>query len=433
VVTALRRKVGGTGGIDDGEDRQARAAERYARLLGRSRGVLMKAGQIMSFVSFGGVVDADARPVYQAALARLQDSAPPMPSEVAMGVVEKEVGRDAFAEFDPEPFAAASIGQVHAATLRDGRRVAVKVQYPGIDAAIRADLANAELLATFLRVMGALAPQTGRLNTRELAAEISARIGEEIDYRIEARNQTDFADAYRGHPFIRVPEVVPELSTARVLTMERVDGLRFAAALEHGQDLRDLWGEVIYRFSLGSLRLHGLFNADPHPGNYLFHEDGTVTFLDFSCVRRFAPRHVAWLRRLVQVVVDGDADALLELYVGEGWLDPSDSPEADMLLAWSRESLRPLVAPQPFAYTRRYAAELVRTEYSPTGPYGDIIRKLTVPPDYTLLGRIDLGMTAVLGELNATGPWEAIRREWDCGGAPATPFGEKARAFWEGS
>lgn len=206
VVASLRRRMGG----EENEDFHVRAAERYAQLLGRSKGVLMKAGQILSFVTVGSAVPAEYRTIYQATLARLQDSAPPMPAELAASVVEEELGAgpaQVFAEFDPEPLAAASIGQVHAARLHDGRRVAVKVQYPGVDEAIRADLRNTELLATFFSLVRTLTPDLTRVDVRALAAEVADRIGEEIDYRAEAHNQAHFADAYRGHPFIRVPEV----------------------------------------------------------------------------------------------------------------------------------------------------------------------------------------------------------------------------------
>ena len=256
VISALRRR--------DKTSREAagaRTAERYAESLGRSRGVLMKAGQILSFVSLGTLVDGRSQSVYQAALARLQDDAPPRAPELAASVVRAELGaapEEVFAEFDPEPLAAASIGQVHGAVTQDGRRVVVKVQYPGVDEAIRSDLANAELLATFFQLIRGVMPDLGRTDARSLAREVSERIGEEIDYRAEAANQMRFADAYRGHPYARVPEVLPELSTGRVLTMERSDGLRWSQAQDAGQDLKDQWGEAIYRFTLGSLRRLGM-------------------------------------------------------------------------------------------------------------------------------------------------------------------------------
>jgi len=216
-----------------------------------------------------------------------------------------------FAEFNPHPLAAASIGQVHAATLPDGRRVAVKVQYPGVDKAIRADLANTELLATFLRLLFTVVPSLTRIDVRELAREVSDRIGEEIDYRIEATNQQEFADAYRGHPFIRIPEILPELSTRRVLSMELVDGLRYSKAARAEQQLRDSWGEVVFRFFGDSLYRLGLMNTDPHPGNYLFHPDGTVSFLDFGCVKRFTDVQARTMSGFLQRTVDQDRNGCI--------------------------------------------------------------------------------------------------------------------------
>jgi predicted unusual protein kinase regulating ubiquinone biosynthesis (AarF/ABC1/UbiB family) len=410
----------------------ARAAERYAERLGRSKGVLMKAGQLLSFVSFGPMVGEEYQSVYQAALTRLQDDAPPMPPELAERTIEAELGAppgELFAEFTPTPLAAASIGQVHAARLRDGRRVAVKVQYPGVEEAIRADLANTELLATFFRLARGMMPRPVQLDVRGMAREVAERIGEEIDYRTEAAHQREFADYYRGHPFIRIPEVVPELSTRRVLTTELADGLRFADALKEDQRLKDLWGETVFRFSVGGLRTLRLFNGDPHPGNYLFHRDGTVTFLDFGCVRRFTAEQMDMIVASVRAAVAGDAEALTAAFRASGFLNGAEVPEPAELLAYMRESLRASVAPQPFTFTREYAARVVEAEYAVNGEFREVIRKMTPPPHFLFLSRIDLGVTAILGELNATGPWEAIRQEWDEAGPPATPYGEQDRAF----
>jgi predicted unusual protein kinase regulating ubiquinone biosynthesis (AarF/ABC1/UbiB family) len=428
VVHALRRK--------DRGDLHARSAERYAETLGRSRGVLMKAGQILSFVSLGSLVDGRSQSVYQAALARLQDDAPPMDAGTAASVVEAELGAPpskVFARFDAEPLAAASIGQVHAAVTQDGRRVVVKVQYPGVADAIRADLANAELLATFFQLIRGVLPDLGRTDARALAREVGERIGEEIDYRAEAAYQTSFAEPYRGHPFIHVPEVLPELSTGRVLTMQRSDGMRWAAAQSADQDLKNRWGEAIYRFTLGSLRRLGRFNADPHPGNYLFHPDGTVTFLDFGCVKQFSGDQVEWMRSAVQAAIDGDADRLVGVYAAQGFVDPDDPPDAAGMLDWARQPLAPVLQEQPFQYTPEFAARIVDLEFSPRGPYAPVVQKLILPGEYVALTRIDLGMTAVLATLRARCHWRGIREEFDCGAAPVTAYGKLEAGFLAGS
>jgi predicted unusual protein kinase regulating ubiquinone biosynthesis (AarF/ABC1/UbiB family) len=425
VVAALCKRGTGT-------EFHARNAERYAERLGRSRGVLMKAGQLLSFVSLGSIVSDDYQGVYQAAFAKLRDDAPPMPPDLAEETVEAELGHPVsrlFAAFDPRPLAAASIGQVHAATLPDGRRVAVKVQYPGVERAIKADLANTELLATFFQLVRGMMPDLARMDVRALASEVSDRIGEEIDYRVEATNQQRFADAYRAHPFIRIPEVVPELSTRRVLTMDLVEGQRYAEALQADTELRNRWGEAIFRFCVGNLRSLRLFNADPHPGNYLFHSDGSVTFLDFGCVKQFSERQVRVMQRLAQAARDQDPEQISACAVAAGFVDAADPPDHTELLGWFSESLKPIVAPQPFTYTPEFAASVVQSEFSPSGPFSGVVRKLTVHSDYLFLSRIDLGMTAVLGALGATGPWNSIREEWDCAGPPATPYGELELAY----
>lgn len=416
----------------------ARAAERYAELLGRSRGALMKAGQLLSFVAIGPALPEDQRAIYQAALARLQDSVPPMPPAEAEAVVEAELGRpltSAFTEFDPRPMAAASIGQVHAARLPGGRRVAVKIQYPGVAEAIRSDLRNGELLASFLQLGRGLT--SARADVTALAAELCDRIAGELDYRAEAAHHARFAAAYRDHPFIRVPGIIPELCTSRVLTMDLADGHRWAHAVAAPAALRDRWGEVIFRFALGSLRRLGVINADPHPGNYLFHDDGSVTFLDFGCVKQYTSEQVTVLEAAAQAVVDSDAGELSRVLITAGFVDQADPPGPGRLLHWLREALAPLTAPQPFTYTPELVAALAQIDLSRSGSYADVIRRLTVPAGFVSVARVNLGISAVLGALRATGEWEAIFRESHHRqprsqvSAAATPLGRLDVAFWQ--
>jgi len=388
------------------------AAEHYAELLGRSRGALMKAGQILSFVSLGAAPADDQRGVFQAALARLQDDAPPMPSDVAVAVVEAELQRplsEVFDYFDPRPIAAASIGQVHAARLPGGRQVAVKVQYPGVADAISSDLRNGQLLASFLQLGRGFT--SVRPDVTALAAEVGALITAELDYRAEAAHQAEFAAAYDGHPCISIPQVVSELCTSQVITMDLAAGRRWAEAVTAPQALRDQWGEAIVRFALGSLRRLGMINADPHPGNYLFHDDGTVTFLDFGCVKRYSRQTVATLEAAAQATLNGDADELSWVLVTSALVDPADPPEPQRLLCWLQEVLAPLNSPQPFTYTPEFAAALAQLDLSRSAPHADIIGRLTVPPDFLSIARASLGITAVLGALRATGNWDRIYRE----------------------
>src|SRR2546429_6153237 len=258
-----------------GEHREAlrndlalQTAEDVAATLGTMKGVLMKLGQMASYVDNG------LSPAARRTLSRLQDSVPPMSPELAAQVITEELGRPpdrAFATWDPEPLAAASIGQVHRAITRDGRAVAVKVQYPGIAETIEADPGNVALLRRMLKIT---APMQ---DVDALLAELRERVTEELDYRREARNQQMFARYYAGHPTIGVPGIVPELSTRRVVTSELADGARFAELVTWPQAERDLAAETIYRFVFRSLYGAHAFNGDPHPGNYLFHRGGRVT------------------------------------------------------------------------------------------------------------------------------------------------------------
>src|SRR5947208_317396 len=353
VVDILRRRLKGERGAS--LEFHVRNAERYADTLSRSKGVLMKVGQIVSFVDSSAALEGPTGEIYRAALASLQADAEPMEPVLVAAVIESELGRppeELFAEFSPAPIAAASIGQVHTARLQDdGTEVAVKVQYPGVADAIRDDLANTQLLFTFIKIVKGLVPQYRNFDVRALADEIAERIGEEVDYRIELANQMEFAEHYRGHPFARVPEVFPELSTDRVLTMEMAHGRRWNEIADVDQALRDRWGEVAFRFFFGSIARFGIFNADPHPGNYLFHDDGTVTFLDFGCVKRMSADVQRTFWDLPSAVVADDADRVLRVYIDAGFSRADATPPPDKLLAWFQHNFAPFLVQQPFTFT----------------------------------------------------------------------------------
>src|SRR3954447_13501343 len=360
LVDVLRRRLKGERGAS--VEFHIRNAGRYADVLSRSKGLLMKVGQIVSFVDISAAVDRTYGEVYQAALASLQSDAEPMAAVLVSAVVESELGRGPealFAEFSPTPIAAASIGQVHAARLHDGTEVAVKVQYPGVADAIGDDLANTQLLFTFAKIAKGIVPQFRNFDVRAMADEISERITEELDYAAELAYQTEFAEHYRGHPFVRVPEVFPELSSDRVLTMEMVHGRRWNETTDVNQELRDRWGAIGFRFFFGSIARFGMFNADPHPGNYLFHDDGTVTFLDFGCVKRLSPETQRGLWDTASATVANDAEGLLRSYIEHGFSRADDPPPADKVLAWYRQNFAPLHRPQPFTFTPEFVTELL--------------------------------------------------------------------------
>ncbi len=429
VVVGLRSKLTGA----DSTEFHVRTAERYAELLGRSKGALMKAGQMLSFVSASPAVPPEFQSIYQTALARLRDAVPPMAPGLARSVLERELQQrteSMFGEFDWEPLAAASIGQVHAARLHDGRRVAVKIQYPGVADAIQADLKNNELMATFLGLMFGLSPRKMSFDIRGAGREITARITEELDYRQEAANQAEFADIYRGHPFIHVPAVVGELSTGRVLTQELVRGKSWSDALTAGQELRNQWAEAIYRFFWGSLHRVCWINADPHPGNFVFHEDGSVSFLDFGCIKRFSREQSDMMNAIGRACARGDVLGTWRTSVEGGFWRSSDPVTPEEVFAYWREPWEMYWAEQPFTVTPEYVARWIELKFSPTGPHANAFRYITASPEYTIMSRIEMGVASLIAELHASGYWLSIEDEYAEGVAPLTDMGRLDRAFF---
>lgn len=411
-----------------------RSAERYAELLGHSKGALMKAGQMASFALVSPMVPAELQSIYQGALIGLCDEAPPMAPRLTREVLERELGgrtEKLFAQFDWEPLAAASIGQVHAARLRDGRAVAVKIQYPGVAEAIHADLKNTELLATFLSlIVGGISSRRLSFDLRGAAREMGARILEELDYRLEAANQAEFAEYYRGHPFIHVPEVVGELCTARVLTQELVRGLSWSEALVAGQELRDQWAEAIYRFVYGTYERIYQFNADPHPGNYIFHEDGTVSFLDFGCVKRFRRDQVQMMDEIIRACLRNDVLGTWRACVEAGVFKSSDPVTPEEAFAYWRADWGMLWAQQRLVITPKYVAKRLERRCSPNGPSANALRYVTMPPEYTAMGRIEMGVMSVVGQLRAGTHWGSITAEHFENAPPLTEMGKRDHAFF---
>ncbi|HZU81061.1 MAG TPA: AarF/ABC1/UbiB kinase family protein [Acidimicrobiales bacterium] len=403
---------------------QLRTAEQVADALGNLKGALMKIGQLASFLD-----DGMPEPVRQA-LAQLQQNAPPMSAELAAQVVEQELGGapDAvFAEWDPEPLAAASIGQVHRAVSPDGRLLAVKVQYPGVDEAVRADLANLDLAGFGL---GSLFPG---LDAPSMVAELRERLTEELDYTIEAANQRAFAEWYRGHPFIRVPEVLAQFSTARVLTSELATGARFDEMEQWPQAERDLAGEAIYRFVFRSLYRFHAFNGDPHPGNYLFHGDGHVTFLDFGLVKHLTDDEVAQTYRLVRAsVVDKDPVEVRRACEAVG-LIARDAPIGDdRVFEFMRIFWEAVERDEVTTITAEWASQVARRYFEGRSTFGDVMAHAGMPPSMVVLQRINLGLLAILGRLEATANWRRVAAElWPEDAPPSTELGREERSWWE--
>ena len=397
------------------DDLALRTAQDVADTLGTMKGVLMKIGQLASYVDDG--IAPPARRV----LGRLQDSVPPMSAELAAGVIRNELGdtpERVFREWDPRPIAAASIGQVHRAITADGLAVAVKVQYPGIAETIAADLGNVALIRSLLKM--AVPSQ----DVTALIEELRARIGEELDYRHEADNQRLFAAYFDGHPTARVPRIVDELSTGRVITSELAGGARFSEMLSWSQEERDLAAETIYRFTFRSLYELHAFNGDPHPGNYLFEPGGRVTFLDFGLVKHFSDEELAPLVAMIEALcVRDDPEGFRRAMEQAGFLEPGAPIATDQVVAHMSLFYESVRAPGPRAMTSEYASSVARRYVdfkSPLAAYASI------PRSYVIVQRINLGLFAILGEMNATADWRRISEEiWPFTRVPpTTPIGE---------
>jgi predicted unusual protein kinase regulating ubiquinone biosynthesis (AarF/ABC1/UbiB family) len=402
------------------DDLALRTAQDVADTLGTMKGVLMKIGQLASYVDDG--IAPPARRI----LGRLQDSVPPMSPELAAGVIEAELGATPeriFKEWDPLPIAAASIGQVHRAITADGQAVAVKVQYPGIAETIAADLGNVALIRSLVKM--AVPSQ----DVTALIEELRERISEELDYVREAENQRRFAAHFDGHPTARVPKIIDELSTARVLTSELAAGARFGEMLLWSQEEKDLAAETIYRFTFRSLYELRAFNGDPHPGNYLFEPGGQVTFLDFGLVKHFTPGELEPLMQMIESLClredpEGFRRAMEEAdFLQPGAPIPTEDVVAHMSLFY--DSIRER---GPRTMTSAYSSAVARRYMdfkSPLAAYAKI------PRPYVIVQRINLGLFAILGEMHATADWRGISEEiWPFVQAPpSTPMGQ-AEASW---
>jgi len=401
-------------------DLALQTAEDVAVTLGAMKGVLMKLGQMASYVDDG------LSPAVRRTLSRLQDSVPPMSPELAAGVITEELGlppERAFARWDPEPIAAASIGQVHRAMTHDGHAVAVKVQYPGIAESMAADLDNVALLRRMLKVT---APSQ---DVNALVTELRDRVLEELDYRREADNQERMADYYDGHPTIHIPRIVGELSARRVVTSELSGGARWAEMTSWSQEERDLAAETIYRFVFRSLYEAHAFNGDPHPGNYLFHGGGRVTFLDFGLVKHFTTDELRPLVAMVRnLCVENDPEAFRRAMEEAGFLVPNAPLSTDVVVDHLAVFYQTVREPGRLTITGDYASAVVRRFFDLRSP---VAAYVSVPRSYVILQRINLGLFALLGELNATANWRAIAEEiWPFVRGPAsTPIGE-AEAAW---
>src|SRR4051812_36943010 len=409
------------------ERRQIKAAEQIVDVLGQMKGAAMKVGQVASFIDLSGL-PPEAQDMFQEKLAALRDSAPQAPFKDMRKVIESDYGErlpDVFAEFEEEPVAAASIGQVYRAQLHDGRSVAVKVQYPGVAQAVRADLQNLGLL---LRAAKRMAPG---IDPKALAREIRERMTEELDYEHEAQAHRAFARAWRGHPFVVIPDVVTSLSRERVLVSEWVTGLGFEQVKKLEQPARDRFGEIVFRFFFGSLYRIGHFSGDPHPGNYMLMSDGRVAFMDFGMTKRVPPGQIEQETAVIRAGLEGDARELHARLVGLGFYEADDAEvDPERLLAHVQSLQGWYAEDREFTITREYVARMMVDAGDPRSEYWDLMKPATLPPAALLARRMEALTLGVLGQLGATANWHRIVREWLYDGPPATPLGEEEAGFF---
>jgi predicted unusual protein kinase regulating ubiquinone biosynthesis (AarF/ABC1/UbiB family) len=408
--------------------RQLETAEQVVAALGTMKGAAMKLGQVLSFLDVG-LVPEEYREQFQAKLAELRDAAPKVSFKDMRKVLEQEYGSklgEVFADFDPDPIAAASIGQVYRARLDDGRDVAVKVQYPGVAGAVRADMQN---MGMILRLMRSIAPG---LDPKAMGEEIRARIEEELDYELEAQNQRALARIFRGHPFIVVPDVVTSLSHERVIVSEYVDGRGFEELKALPQHERDRVGEMIFRFYFGCMYRHLQFSGDPHPGNSLLLGDGRMAFLDFGLFKRIRPDVAEYELQSQRLGIERRGQELIDhLHRGGLIRDPSKyTPEGalqqfdDFTWWYTRD--------EEIELTPEIATHVTIEMSDPRSSYFGQMRHETLPPDHLLGRRLETLVLAVLGQLHGTANWHRIAREWIYGDPPATELGEQEAAFYGG-
>jgi predicted unusual protein kinase regulating ubiquinone biosynthesis (AarF/ABC1/UbiB family) len=380
------------------------AAAHAAEVLGNLRGLAAKVGQMASYVD--GLVPEQHAAAFESSLKALRAQAPRSSVAAIRELVEEELGGPIdtlFAEWSDVPIASASIGQVHGATLPDGSKVAVKVQHPGIARAVESDLANAGLLESFVGVLGGK-----RFDTKTMLAVIQARFREELDYEHEAANLTQFAELHRGDPTVQVPRLFESHSSRRVLTTGFAAGASFDDACAAPEAERKAWSETLWRFVFKGTLVGAMLNADPHPGNYVFHDGGRVTFLDYGCIQRIDDR------RPRAVAVHAAALARDEAGFGRAvsrMVGAKPGALEDVAIRYTRECFRPLFE-SPYRVTKPYAASLVAgmQEMAVLARKVPEEQLFTMPGDMVFVNRLQFGFYSVLARLDVKTDYAAVER-----------------------
>ncbi|MFT3862513.1 ABC1 kinase family protein [Micropruina sp.] len=400
-AVGLSRRLLGADADQVERELRGAAAEQLFSVLGELKGGAMKFGQALSM--FEAFLPEEVAAPYRHQLAKLQDSAPPLPSSRVQTVLRNELGpgwRDRFESIDLRPAAAASIGQVHRAVLTGGRPVAIKVQYPGADQALRSDLRQIERLA------GVVAPLAGGVDVVTISRELAARISEEVDYTLEAQHQSQAAAAFAGDPEFTVPQV--HHATSRVLISDWLDGRKLSTAADSPRAVRNRVGLSYARFLFAGPARAGLLHADPHPGNYLVLPDGRLGVVDFGLVARLPDGLPPAMGRLIQLAIADDASAMTAGLAAEGFI--AKDIDAGELLGY----LAPFVEParsEEFHFDRAWMREQflhVRNSSTRDG----VSMKLTIPPVYALIHRVWLGGIAVLAQLDVTARFRDVLAEF---------------------
>jgi predicted unusual protein kinase regulating ubiquinone biosynthesis (AarF/ABC1/UbiB family) len=408
------------------ERRHLEAAEQIVTALGTMKGAAMKLGQVLSFLDVG-LVPEEHREEFQAKLAALRDAAPKVSFKDMRKVIEQELEDDLseiFASFDEEPIAAASIGQVYRARLHDGRDVAVKVQYPGVAAAVRSDMQN---LGLIMRVVKRMTPG---LDVKAVTDEIRLRIDEELDYELEAQNQRSLARIFRGHPFIHVPDVVTRLSRERVIVSDFVEGVGFEQLKHYPQADRDRLGEIVFRFFFGCLCRHHQFSGDPHPGNFMLLADGRVAFLDFGLFKRMAAADVESELAVARAVTERDAETVHALLVRNGFLPNPERVSPEEILAYMDDTVGWYTADAELELTPEIATRVAIESSDPRSRHFRALRHQDIRPEHLFTVRMLLLTLAVLGQLRARANWHHIAREWMYGEPAVTELGRLEEEFY---
>lgn len=396
-----------------------KTAEAMLKTLGEMKGLPLKLGQMASYID--GLAPPGYEEKFQEVLKKLQAKAPPLSREAAIKVITSELGKpeEVFAEWEPDPFAAASIGQVHRAVTHTRDHVAVKVQYPDIDKAIENDLKSISLLESMV------APIGRKYHSKETLDEIRSVFLAELDYRREADNAEKFRTMHlvlERDDDIVIPKIFHSLSSKRVLTAELIGGVDYATFCANAtQEERNATSATIWRFMFRALFKHGVLYADPHPGNYRFLGGGKVAFLDFGCVKMMPPALLAGTKRYVVAAMDEDWDELERACIEVLGYDPTDTEAFKLYMDYTKLVLEPLTKDGVYKHTHAIAREavafLVRGGKKLMKPKdGDILPNLPkpihMPQDHTFMNRLQWGLASVMAGIGGEGNWRRLAEPW---------------------